>query len=56
MKLLRSLASIFIDTFGITHPTPEARDRATRYISFLLLAVLLVLGVAIVVALHLIHN
>jgi hypothetical protein len=35
MTALRYLARLFIDTFGITHPTPDARDRAAQYIAFL---------------------
>jgi hypothetical protein len=37
MRLLRYLAFVFIDVFGITHPSTEARDRAARYIAFLML-------------------
>ena len=43
MKLLRYLALIFIDAFGITHPTIEKRDRAALYIAALLAAVILAL-------------
>ncbi len=41
MPFLRSIANIFINTFGITQPTPENRDRMARFIGFLLLAVFL---------------
>lgn len=37
MKPLCYLALIFIDAFGITHPTIEARDRAARYVAFLMI-------------------
>jgi hypothetical protein len=40
MKLMRYLALVFIDVFGITHPSIEARDRAAKYISFLMIALL----------------
>jgi hypothetical protein len=43
MKLLRYLAFMFIDAFGITHPSIEARDRAAKYIAFLMIAVIVVL-------------
>jgi hypothetical protein len=52
MVLLRYLSSIFIDAFGITHPSTEARDRAARYIAFLILALLLGICAVIFVALH----
>ena len=40
MKLLRYLSSVFVDVFGITHPWAASRDRAARYIGFLLFAML----------------
>jgi hypothetical protein len=43
MKLSRYLAFMFIDAFGITHPSVEARDRAAKYIAFLTIAVIVVL-------------
>jgi hypothetical protein len=43
MKLLRYLAFMFIDAFGITHPSIEARDRAAKYIDFLMIAALVAL-------------
>jgi hypothetical protein len=43
MKLLRYLALMFIDAFGITHPSIEARDRAAKYIAFLMIALFVVL-------------
>jgi hypothetical protein len=46
MPLLRYVASIFIDFFGITHPTTEARDRAAQYIAFLLVALIVALIMA----------
>jgi len=41
MKLLRYLAFVFIDGFGITHPSVEERDRAVTYIAFLMIGLLL---------------
>jgi len=53
MVLLRYLAAIFIDTFGITHPSAEERDRATRYIALLIASLLLALGAGVFLAVHL---
>lgn len=36
MKPLLFLADAFINTFGITQPTPEARDRAAKVIAGLI--------------------
>jgi hypothetical protein len=43
---LRLLVDAFVNTFGITQPTPEAEARAGRYIALLLAAMLAVLGAA----------
>jgi hypothetical protein len=43
MKLLLFLAYAFINTFGITQPTPEAARRAAIYIGILL--ALIVVGI-----------
>jgi hypothetical protein len=43
---LRLLVDAFVNTFGITQPTPEAEARAGRYIALLLAAMLAVLGTA----------
>jgi len=56
MKMLLYLAGMFIDTFGITHPSDEARYRAARYIAFLLLLTFLLLCTVIAVAVHLLHE
>ena len=40
MKPLLWLASIFINTFGITQPTPENANRMAIFIGLLLAAVL----------------
>jgi hypothetical protein len=52
MALLRYLASIFVDVFGITHPSVESRDRAALYIAFLLLALIAALFLVFLVAAH----
>jgi hypothetical protein len=56
MVLLRYLALAFIDTFGITHPSVEARDRSARYIALLMVSLLGFLCVAIFLAIHILSN
>ena len=49
MRLLEALASIFINVFGITQPTPEMRRKAAWFILVLLtLTLLLVVAVGLV--------
>jgi hypothetical protein len=55
MKLLRYLALIFIDGFGITHPSMDARDRAASYIALLIVGVLVTVCLAFVFGLHLLR-
>jgi len=50
MRLLEALASIFINTFGITQPTDETRRRAAWFIlALLLLALAVVTTVGVIV-------
>jgi hypothetical protein len=50
MRLLDALASLFINTFGITQPTEQTRRRASWFIfALLVLALLVVAGVGAVV-------
>jgi hypothetical protein len=56
MALLRYLASVFIDVFGITHPSVEARDRVALYIAFLLLALITALFLVFLLAAHLLSR
>jgi hypothetical protein len=51
MRLLEALASIFINVFGITQPTPEMRRKAAWFILGLLLVALCVV-VAVGLVLH----
>ena len=51
MNPLRFLVDLFVNTFGITRPTPPEEARAGRYIALMLLAVLLFL-VAVTWLLH----
>ena len=55
MKLLRILALIFIDAFGITHPTMDARDRTARYIAFLMIGVVVIICFAFFLGLDLLR-
>lgn len=56
MKLLRYVALMFIDVFGITHPSAEARDRAARYIACLMLLFLVAILSVLFVGLHLLSG
>lgn len=56
MKLLRYVALIFIDVFGITHPSVEARDRAARYIACLLLLFLVAILSVLLVGLRMLSG
>ena len=55
MKLLCYLALVFIDAFGITHPSVEARDRAAKYIAFLMVGLFLTLCSVFFVALRILR-
>lgn len=44
MKPLLYLANIFINTFGITQPTPEAAERSAKFIAILIGLVLLIIA------------
>ena len=49
MRLLEALASIFINVFGITQPTPEMRRKAAWFIlGLLMIALLVVIAVGLV--------
>ena len=52
MTVLRYLAGIFVDTFGITRPPRERRDGTARYISFLLVLLLLMLFGTLALVVH----
>ncbi len=45
MNPLRWLVTIFVNTFGITPPTPENERQAGKVIALMLCAVVLALGV-----------
>jgi len=49
MRLLETLVSVFINTFGITQPTEQARRRASWFIlGLLVIALVVVAGIAVV--------
>jgi len=56
MRLLEALANIFINTFGITQPTPAARRQAAWFILGLLVAALVIVVVVGAVLYQAIHR
>ncbi len=52
MKVLRYIATGFINFFSITQPSPENEDRAAIFIAIMLAAVALFVGTAIFLAAH----
>jgi hypothetical protein len=56
MKLLRYIALIFIDAFGITHPSMEERDRAAMYIAFLMIVLMVGILAVFFLGLHLLRG
>lgn len=56
MHILEALASIFINTFGITQPTDETRRKAAWFILALLIGTLAILIVVAVVLYNLLRH
>lgn len=56
MKPLIYLANAFINTFGITQPTPEAAERTARILAFMMLAVILAVIIVAVVVVRAIYH
>jgi hypothetical protein len=56
MKLLIFLANAFIDTFGITHPSPESAERTAKILAYMMLAVILVVVVVALLILRAIYH
>jgi hypothetical protein len=52
MKPLLYLANIFINTFGITQPTPQTANRAAWFIAIMLLAVIVTVAAVGIFTLH----
>jgi ABC-type amino acid transport system permease subunit len=53
MKPLQFIANLFINTMGITQPTPKTADRAAWFIVAMLIAVLIAVGTVAFIGLHL---
>jgi hypothetical protein len=52
MRLLRYIATGFINFFSITQPSPEAENRAAIYIAVMLAAVLAFVITVVTIAAH----
>jgi hypothetical protein len=52
MKFILLIANAFINTMGITQPSPEAANRAAKYIVVMLIAVLATVATIAVAAIH----
>ena len=52
MKFILLIANAFINTMGITQPSPQAANRAAWFIVIMLTAVLTAVGTIAVVAVH----
>ena len=52
MKFLHFIANAFINTMGITQPSPQAANRAAWFIVIMLSAVLAAVGTIAIVAIH----
>lgn len=53
MKPLQFIANLFINTMGITQPTPKTADRAAWFIVAMLIAVLIAVATVAFIGLHL---
>ncbi|WP_263368238.1 hypothetical protein [Edaphobacter bradus] len=56
MRLFLFLANAFINTFGITQPSPGQAERAARFIAYMMLAVLLMVVIVAVVVLRSLYH
>jgi hypothetical protein len=52
MKFIQFIANAFINTMGITQPSPQAANRAAWFIVIMLSAVLATVVTIVVVAVH----
>jgi hypothetical protein len=52
MKFIQFIANAFINTMGITQPSPQAANRAAWFIVILLSAVLVAVAAIAMVAVH----
>jgi len=53
MKFIQFIANVFINTMGITQPTPQTANRAAWFIFIMLSGVLAVIITIAIVAIHL---
>lgn len=56
MRILRYFAAIFVDAFGITHPSAEQRDRSALYIASLILLVIVTLCSFVFLVAHILRK
>jgi len=56
MKPLIFLANVFINTFGITQPSPEAAERTARVLALMMLAVLIIVVVVAIFFIRAIYH
>jgi ABC-type amino acid transport system permease subunit len=52
MKFIQFIANAFINTMGITQPSPQAANRAAWFIVILLSAVIAAVATIAIVAIH----
>jgi hypothetical protein len=52
MKFILLIANAFINTMGITQPSPEAANRAAKFIVVMLIAVLAMVVSIVIIATH----
>ena len=52
MKFIQFIANAFINTMGITQPSPQAANRAAWFIVIMLAAVLVAVATVAIVAVH----
>jgi len=52
MKIIQFIANAFINTMGITQPSPQAANRAAWFIVIMLAAVLAAVATVAIVAVH----
>jgi ABC-type amino acid transport system permease subunit len=56
MKLLLLISNAFINTMGITQPSPQAANRAAWFIVIMLTAVIAAVATIAILAVHLASN
>lgn len=56
MKPLIFLANVFINTFGITQPSPESAERTARILAFMMLAVLILVVIVAIFFIRAIYH